>query len=132
MGIKYSGLKGYVGVSTAVAGINTWSLDYTVDMLETTDFPASGVATYIPGPYRWSGTFSGYKDGTPQSLGTVSSIDLWLVESTSETLASASFEGRAWNGAAYISGIHPTTNFDGIVSYAYDFQGTGALTAASA
>lgn len=123
---KFSGLKGYVGASTAVAGVNQWSMDYTVDMLETTDFSVSGVAAYIPGVYRWSGTFSGYKDGAPQTLGTVSVVDLWLIESASA--ASASLEAKVWKGNAYLSGTHPTTNFDGIVSYAYDFQGTAGIT----
>ena len=123
---KFSGLKGYVGASAAIAGINQWSMDYTVDMMETTDFSVSGVAAYIPGVSRWSGTFSGYKDGAPQGLGTVSTIDLWLVESA--TAAIASSEAKMWRGNAYISGTHPTTNFDGIVAVAYDFQGTASLT----
>ncbi len=123
---KFSGDKGYVGASTAIAGINQWSMDYTVDMIETTDFSVSGVATYIPGVNRWSGTFSGFKDGAPKGLGTVNSVDLWLIESASAAIASS--EAKAWKGTAFISGIHPTTNFDGIVSYAYDFQGNGSLT----
>ena len=123
---KFSGAKGYVGASTAIAGINQWSLDYTADMIETTDFSASGVAAYIPGVSRWSGTFSGYKDGAPQGIATATTINLWLIESASSAIASS--EAKAWKGNAHISGIHPTTNFDGIVSYAYDFQGTGSVT----
>lgn len=122
---KFSGVKGYVGVSTAVAGINQWSMDYTVDMLDTTDFSASGISAFIPGKSQWSGTFSGYKDGAPKNLSSAT-FDLWLIESA--TAAVASSEAKAWNGNAYISGIHPTVAHDGIVSYAYDFQGTGTLT----
>lgn len=126
---KFSGAKGYVGASTAIAGINQWSMDYTVDMIETTDFSVVGVAAYIPGVNRWSGTFSGYKDGAPTGLGTTTAVDLWLIESA--TAAVASSEAKAWKGSAYISGVHPTTNFDGIVSYAYDFQGSASLTVAT-
>ena len=122
---KFSGAKGYVGASTAIAGINQWSLDYTVDMMETSDFSASGVASYLPGVSRWSGTFSGYKDGAPKALGT-SSVNLWLVESASA--AAASSEAKVWKGTAYLNGVHPSVNFDGIVNYAYDFTGDGALT----
>ncbi len=124
---KFSGAKGYVGASTAIAGINQWSMDYTVDMLEITDFSVSGVAAYIPGVSRWSGTFSGYKDGAPKALGTANTVNLWLIESASTT-GVASTEAKAWTGTAYISGVHPTTNFDGIVSYAYDFTGAATLT----
>ncbi len=123
---KFSGAKGYVGVSTAVAGINQWSMDYTVDMLESTDFSVSGVAAFIPGVSRASGTFSGYKDGAPQALGTANTVDLWLVESASASVASS--EAKVWKMNAYIHGVHPTTNFDGIVGMAYDFQATGAIT----
>lgn len=115
---KIAGTIGYVGASTAIAGITQWSLDYAVDMLETTDFTASGIGAYIPGVCRWSGTFSGYKDGAPQAIG--ASVNLWLAESASAT--------QIWKGEAYISAVHPTTNFDGVVSYAYDFQGTASLT----
>ena len=123
---KIAGKYGYVGASTAIAGINQWSLDYTVDMLETTDFAASGIATYIPGVNRWSGTFSGYKDGAPETLGTVSVVDLWMAETA--TAAAASSQTRVWKGSAYLSGIHPTINFDGVAVYAYDFQGTASIT----
>ena len=122
---KQAGKTGFVGYgdsSSVVAGINTWSLDYTVVSLETTDFSASGVASYLPGVSRWSGTFGGYKDGVPLTLGTANSVSVFLGESA----------GIYWSGLAYITGIHPAVNFDGIVGYSYDFQGTGALSVASA
>ena len=123
---KDSGKIGSVGASTAIAGINAWSLDYTVDPLETTDFSASGTATYLTGVSRWSGTFSGYKDGAPKALGVSDTVDLRLLEAA--TTGAASTETKVYKGFAYITGIHPTTNFDGIVSYSYDFQGTGSVT----
>ena len=117
---KLSGQYGYVGVSAIIAGINQWSLDHTVEMLETTDFGASGVATYVPGVSRWSGTFSGYKDGAPVALGDSATVTLEFGETTGSVIL--------WRGGGYISGVHPTTNFDGVVGYAYDFQGDGVLT----
>lgn len=122
---KVAGRSGYVAIgatASQVLGVNQWSLDYAVDMLETTDFSASGVAAFIPGVSRWGGTFSGYKDGVPIGLGTVNSVSIFLAESGTTN----------WSGIAYVAGIHPATNHDGIVSYAYDFQGTGALQVSSA
>jgi hypothetical protein len=120
---KIFGGHGYVQtVSTAnVTGINQWSLDYTVDPLESTDFSASGVATYITGVSRWSGTFSGYKDGIPIAL-TGATVSLVLAESSVTN----------WTGLAFITGIHPANTFDGLVSYSYDYTGTGTLTTSSA
>lgn len=119
---KLAGKNGYINISSSVVlGINQWSLDHTVDMLETTDFSASGIAAYIPGVSRWSGSFSGYKDGVPLALGTAT-VSLKLAESAATN----------WQGSALISGIHVTTNHDGVVSYGYDFTGTGPITVASA
>jgi len=38
---------------------------------------------------------------------------------------------QMWRGMGYITGIHPSTAMDGIVSYSYDFQGTGDLSPAT-
>lgn len=121
---KVAGYHGEVRVvsTAAVAGINQWSLDYTVDMLETTDFSASGIASYLPGVSRWSGTFSGFKDGTPIALGVTTTVSVELYESSV----------TKWVGTAFINGVHPSNNFDGIVQYAYDFTGTGALATSTA
>ena len=121
---KIAGRSGYVKVGSVITGITQWALDYTVDMLETTDFSASGVASYIPGVSRWSGTFSGYKDGTPIALGVSATASVTFAESLTA--------GQLFTGSAYINGIHATANFDGIVSYAYDFQGNGALVVPTA
>lgn len=122
---KVAGRSGYVAIgatASRVVGINQWAVDYTVEMLETTDFSASGVAAFIPGVSRWSGTFSGFKDGAPVALGVTNSVSIFLAEDANTN----------WSGVAFISGLHPTSNHDGIVSYAYDFQGTAGLVVASA
>ena len=104
-----------------IAGINSWSLDYTSDALETTDFASAGVKSYIVGGSGWSGSFAGYKDGVPLSIGTHYGIE--LAESATTT--------QMWLGNIYITGVHGSAGHDGVVSYSYDFQGTGVLTVAS-
>jgi len=105
-----------------VAGINSWSLDYEADSLETTDFGDNGVKSYIMGGSGWSGSFEGYKDGAPLSIGSIYGVE--LAESSTTT--------QMWLGNIFITAVHDTTGHDGIVSYSYDFQGTGVLTVASA
>ena len=105
-----------------IAGIKSWSLDYVTDAIETTDFGDLGVRSYIAGLSGWSGSFEGYKDGAPVTIG--SEYGLELAESATTT--------QMWLGNAIITGAHPTVSFDGVVSYTYDFQGTGVLTVASA
>ena len=104
-----------------IAGINTWSLDYTSDALETTDFASAGVKSYIVGGSGWSGSFAGYKDGIPLSIGAIYGVE--LAESATTT--------QMWLGNAIITGVHPSVGADGIASYSYDFQGTGNLTVSS-
>ena len=103
-------------------GVKSWTIDYLADPLETTDFADAGVKSYIIGGSGWSGGFEGYKDGVPISIGS----EVYLV------LGESSTAGQNWIGKAIITGAHPNTAFDGVVTYSYDFQGTGELTSPSA
>ena len=112
-----SGKDGLVLIGTASStGIKAWSLDFTRVMLESTDFADVGVKAYVLAGSGWAGSFDGYKDGVPLTMGTTV-VTLTLNESATGT----------WTGQAWITGVHPNVSFDGIVTYSYDFQGTGAL-----
>ena len=118
-----AGKAGQVDAASEVTGVKSWTLDYTADTLETTDFADAGVKSYIIGGTGWSGSFEGLKDGAPLALAGAS-VAIALKESQTAT--------QKWTGSAFITGIHASTASDGIVTYGYDFQGTGALTVASA
>lgn len=105
-----------------IAGIKSWTLDYVTDALETTDFADAGVKSYIVGGAGWTGSFEGFKDGAPLSIGEQYGIE--LAESATTT--------QMYLGNIFITAVHPTTASDGVVGYSYDFQGTGVLTVASA
>ncbi len=109
-----AGVTGSVYVSATGTGIKAWSADYTSLMVETTDFADIGKKTYLWAGSEWAGSFDGYKDGLPLAMGTVA-VELRLHEQLT----------GLWTGSAFITGIHPNVSFDGIVSYSYDFQGTG-------
>lgn len=116
---ELSGKLGEVQVGGAtVDGIKSWTIDYTSDALETTDFADSGVKTYIAGVSGWSGSFEGYKEGAPTGIG--AEIALVLRESTNAT--------QQYTGQAILTGSHGTVSVDGVVGIAYDFQGTSTLT----
>ena len=119
-----SGTAGQVDSPNSVSGIKSWNLEYTVDMLDTTDFADSGVSSFIPGKTQWSGSFSGFKEGTPQDLttGALILLTLWETQTGSEF----------WTGNAFITAVRVDVDNDGIVSYEYDFQGTSTLTVAQA
>ena len=107
------------GSATETAGIKSWTLDYTVDVLETTDFDDAGVKSYVVGCSGWSGTFEGLKDGVPLGLAGTA-VNIALKETQTST--------QKWTGSAFITGVSANTSNDGVVTYSYTFQGTGALT----
>ena len=119
--VGYAGGVTVAGAS-AMAGIKSWKVDYTFDTLEGTGFDSSGAKVYLPGLKGWSGSFEGYKDGAPLTIGT--EIALVLKETTEST--------QKYNGQAIINGLHPAVSVDGLAVVSYDFQGTAGLTIATA
>ena len=117
----YSGRAGEVDTGAGVTGIKSWTLDYTVGVLDTTDFADAGVRTILPSVSQWSGSFEGYKDGLAIVLSTtIATIVLLQLQETATST-------EKWTGSAFITGVHASVAFDGTVSYAYDFEGTSTL-----
>ncbi len=115
---RLAGKAGEVTVAAgSVTGIKSWTLDYKVDAVEGTGFDSSGHRIYAAGLDGWSGSFEGYKDSAPLTIG--SEIALVLKESQTAT--------QKFTGQAIITNLKPTTHVEGLVAYAYDYQGTGAL-----
>ena len=114
--------------SSQVIGIKSWTLNYNLDVHDTTDFDngqaTNSPRTFTPGLSGWSGTFEGFKDGAPQALGFTGSGTLNLLESQTSS--------QVWTGTAIITAIDVNTPVDDVVTYSYTFQGTGELTEAAA
>jgi len=119
---EIAGAGGMVYIGADIGGIKSWTLDYTLDILDTTDFTdgnaTNAARTFVPGLSSWSGSFEGYKDGEPQALGFAATVTLKLEEDAT----------HFWTGDAYITGVHENAAVDGVVTISYDFQGTGELT----
>ncbi len=123
-GAVYSTTTGGTATQTTiVAGMKSWTCDYTTDAIDSTDFADVGVKTYIAGLSGWSGSFEGYKDGAP-GLTVGTSYILHLNESATTT--------QRYTGTAIITGLHGSASIDGVVTVGYDFQGTGGLTVPTA
>ncbi len=117
------GTAGNVLIGTATAtGIKGWNLDYTFKVEETTGFDSGGHRAFTPVIDEWSGNFEGFKDGAPLTPGTL--VALSLKESATT--------GQIYTGSAIVMGLHGTVVVDSVVTYKYDFQGSGALTLATA
>lgn len=109
--------------SGSVAGIGAWTLSRDGEAAETTDFSSLGLKEFIPGMSSWAGTFSGFKDGAPLTPNDVVTLTL-------EEVADSGTE--RYTGTAIITNHSPAVDVAGVITYAYTFQGTGALTPASA
>ena len=112
----------HIVAAKAIAGIRSWSMDYVMNVEDTTGFDDSGHKTFAPTIDEWAGSFEGFKDGAPLTIGSV--VLLEVRESATST--------QQWRGNAILTGLHPNVPVDGIVAYSYDFQGTGVLDIASA
>ena len=114
--VKYDG-------GTEITAIRSWSIDYNVAALDTTDFADAGVSTFIAGVSQWSGAFEGPKEGAPPTIvGSIFSGDFGESDTT----------GQHFTGDILITGLSPVVEFDGVVAYSWTFQGTGALVIATA
>ena len=121
---RVSGYGGDCYIAGAqVVGVREWSLADVNNPLETSGFDTGQDKAFIAGQNEWSGSFNGYKDGAPLGKGTAVAISLREVDGTATTY---------WTGNVIITGRQGGSSVDGLVTYAYDFQGTGALTPPSA
>lgn len=98
-------------------GIKSWTIEKTVAALDVTDFADTGEAAFIPSVSEWHGTFEGYKEEAPLAIGS----EVYLILGETSTMT------HVWIGKAIITDCRGSTDHDGVVSYSYDFQGTGAL-----
>lgn len=110
--------------STEVDGADTWSLSYTAEAVDTTDYADAGVSTFLGNcKSSWSGSFTAFKDGAlPIAQGAIATIKLYESQTANQF----------WTGTAIITEISSESSSPGVIKYNYSFQGTGALTAPAA
>lgn len=114
-----SGRYGSVSFSCGESLIKSWSLSYTADLYDSTNFDdSSGGKSYVSGFTGWSGSYEGfYSSGNTAPPGTTGTIILH---------ASSGTEG-VWTGSIIITGMDVGSAVDGLATQTYTFQGTGAL-----
>ena len=114
---KAAGKEGSMTYSGITVAIRNWTLDWTGDALETTDFASAGWREYMGGLKEWKATAEGFEDST----NTADVLD-------SATLTLTVTSGVAYSGTALIVGKSPGTSVEGLAMVTYTFTGTGALT----
>ena len=116
---RVAGYGGQVDVGGNVLGIREWSIDYVAAALDSSDYTGGQDKTFTVGQREWSGSFNGLKNQAPLVVGSLH--------------AAAAFEEvdgdatRKWVGPIIITACRAASVVDGLVTYAYDFQGNGAI-----
>jgi len=113
-----------------VLGFFNWTLSYTGDVLETTDFDdSSGGRSYIPGITSWTAT------AEKHFLTADNEVDDWVGETCEIRLftkyvaiSTASDTSQYWKGDTVVTGIDMTTPVDALINQSISFQGDKALT----
>lgn len=123
------GNQGLVTFSAGyTANINEWSLSVKRDKLEATIFNATPptVKTYLPGLFKWDGSFAGFLDNTTTAV---------FPGTNSAEPAAATFKYQEEGGTdSQLSGSILTTKSTigvkpaALNAVAYTFRGTGDLT----
>lgn len=123
-------LIGYAGKvsigANQVAELKNWKVDISADMADITAFSTTGWKSNLPGLKEWSGSAEGNFDMTDTN-GQLA-LQNALLNGTSVALRLYVDGTKYYSGTAYVKKIAPEAAVDGVVSVAFDFQGSGALT----
>jgi len=113
-----------------VLGFYNWTLSYTGDTLEITDFDdSSGGRTYIPGLTSWIVTaekhFLDANNEVDDWVGQTCELRLFL---NYVAIPSTGSPSRYWKGDTVVTGLDMTTPVDALINQSISFQGDRALT----
>ena len=112
----------HIVAGTQVVGIREWTLDAVANVQDVSAYSDGQDKVFAVTQKEWSGSFSGFKDGPPLAIGTHVAVELMEAE-----VALPGPSTAAWRGQAVITNVRPASSVDGVVQYAYDFQGIHAL-----
>jgi hypothetical protein len=113
---------GAAGSEAAIGHVRSWSIDHTVDTIESTSMGDS-FKEYCVALQNWSGSLNVLFDSadtvqTATNVGDTLSVKLYPEGGTSVY----------WSGTILITGISRTASYDGLVEATVNFQGSGALS----
>jgi len=109
--------------STTLKGINNWTISYTADTHEITDFSDAGVKAYLGGLSGWTGTIAGLYDSADATVYNSTIAPGNDIACRFETSAAS----KDMTGVGLITGMSFTTGIDGAVTTNISIQGTGGL-----
>lgn len=123
-----AGKNGKICLSTSnvIASTKSWSLELSLDTLETTAL-GDEWKKYIAGLKEWSASCEGDYSISTDEKGQKALQDAYL-NGTEVSLSLYVDLGNYYHGTAYISSLSIEDPVDDVVSFSCEFTGTGALT----
>lgn len=120
--------KVVIGASASkkVVGIKNWSLELSLDTLETTAL-GDDWKNYITGLKEWSASSEGDYEVPVDTEGQKALQDAFL-NGTTVTVKLYVDDTNYYKGEAYINSLSIEDPVDDVVSISIEFTGTGALT----
>lgn len=118
---RFSGKAGSVAFdSGAVLGVTTWDADFKAETTEVTGMDSVGAKEFLAGLTECAGSFSGNWEGTgaPPMAG----------QSATILLKSQPSGGISVTGSAIITGVKPSVDVKGVVTFDCQFQATAAVS----
>ena len=107
------------GVASSITDLSAWTLDYTVDMVETTSFDDTN-KTNVRGLPNVSGTFEGFWDDTEADIFTAAdsntAVNMYLYPSIDAT--TIYWYGTAWVDWSMSTGVADAVTISGNFSAA--------------
>ena len=114
---------------SAIASLQSWTLEQSADTIETTEMGTSLAKTFIPGQTSFSGSAEALwndDDTSQESIQTaLSSGDSTFFIKLYPVGTSA---GDFYSGSIVITGVSITASLNSPIGFSFSFQGTGTLT----
>lgn len=108
----------HIVAAKQVEGIRSWSIDQVANVQDVSAYSDGQDKVFAVTQKEWSGSFEGFKNQAPLAVGTNVGLELFEAEPTWPTVPT-----QSWRGQAVITNCRPSSTVDGVVQYAYDFQG---------
>ncbi len=114
---------------TAIASLQSWSLERSAEAIETSEMGTSTAKTFISGQHSFSGSAEAFwndDDVSQEAIETALTgndngflIKLYPIGTSS---------GDFWSGGIIITGVSFSASLNSPVGFSFTFQGTGTLT----
>ena len=117
-----SGVTGTVTFTSGyVTNVKAWTLDYSADMLDITDYSSTGPRAFVGGLTSWRGTYTCNYDATAIVI---------APGATAAQIVLTALTGQTFTGNAILESAALSASVDGLPEVVCTFQGTAALTPA--